>query len=480
MHSKTPIYSAIVEYSNKIKLRLHMPGHSGFGIFKDQFRDLARLDITEVPDIGDLHLPEGTTELARGLLADAFGSRQSLFLVNGATSGIHTLFLALNGRKPKVLIPRSMHRSFYTGLVLSGAKPVYITTLTHKDYAINLPAVERDIEKPLMNTPDIDAVFLTNPNYFGVCADITESVKLVRSLNKNALILVDEAHGGHFPFHSQYPKSALSSGADAAVNGLHKTLPVLNQGACLHVQKEDWFWERVFPAWSMLTTTSPSYPILASIDIARSFMMTQGSHLLDRAWELSREYIYKINQIPGITVFTKEDLANLDRHYSLDPLKLLISTNRLAINGENLAELLKREYSIQVEMCTPTSILAMMSMFHNQKDWRHLFTALQKIALKYQGRSLQPQSVPQPLGPQVLMTPREAYFAVKKEVDFTDCRGKIAGEAIIPYPPGIPCLLPGELISAEIYSYLKYIRKEKIALSGIKDKSLNKIKVIDY
>lgn len=481
MHFETPIYSALVEYSNNIKLRLHMPGHVGFGIMKEEFKDLADLDITEVPDIGDLHLPEGRIEAARKLLADAFNSKQSLFLVNGATSGIHTLFLALNSRNQKILIPRNMHRSIYTGLVLSGAKPVYISSPTYKEYSINLPFAEGDIEEILKNDRNIEAVFLTNPNYFGICADMTEAVNLIKRVNSSALVLVDEAHGGHFPFHNQYPKPALSSGADAVVNGLHKTLPVLNQGACLHIQNEDWFWQRVFPAWSMVTTSSPSYPIIASIDLARSFMVTKGHHYLERALELSQTYKFKINhQLKGIKVLTEQDLATSNGQYTLDPLKLLISINGLIINGESLAQILRHEYSIQVEMYTPQNVLAMMSIFHDQEDWHQLFKALQDIAFKYQGKDLKQQFLPQPPDPQVLMTPREAYYAAFREVEFKDCRGKIAGEAIVPYPPGIPCLLPGELISEEVFSYLNYIREERIPLSGIKDKSLKTMKIIEY
>lgn len=481
MHSRTPIYSALRKYCGDIDLRLHMPGHVGGRGFTDYaLQQIAAIDVTEVPGTGDLHLPEGIMEEARILLAQAFGAHQSLFLVNGASSGIHTLFMSLAGNQNKVIVPRNVHRSFYTGMVLSGVEPIYVPCQIGSELGLAMSVSSKDIMKRLAADPEIARVFITSPNYYGITCDVFQICHEVKSFNNNISVFVDEAHGGHFPFHDDYPLSALQSGADAVVNGLHKTLPVLNQGACLHVQDEQYFWDRVFAAWSMLTTSSPSYPILASIDLARSLMMTQGRSILEKALELSRQYKQKINEIRGLSVFAEEDLDNIPGAYQMDPLKILIGVKGLRITGYQLAQVLGQEYAIQVEMAAPDYILAMMSMFHGAVDWKLLYQALKETSEKYPGKEDNREDIPLPPEPQLSLTPRAAFFSNTAEVDFTSCRGKISAEIIAPYPPGVPCLLPGEVISDNVYQYLEYLKKHKTPLYGPSDSSLTRVKIIDY
>ncbi len=480
MHTRTPIYTSIRKYAGDVKLRSHMPGHAGEHGFTDHaFQQIAGIDVTEVPGTGDLHVPEGIIEEARVLLAKAFGARESLFLVNGASSGIHTLFMSLSGKQEKVLVPRNAHRSFFTGMVLSGVEPVYVPCQISSDYGLAISVRSIDIMELLAVNPDITTVFITSPNYYGITCDVAEICQKVKANNDNIAVFVDEAHGGHFPFHDNYPRSALLSGADAVVNGLHKTLPVLNQGACLNVQDEERFWKQIFPTWSMLTTSSPSYPILASIDLARSLMMTEGHSILEKALELSKKYRYKINEIKGLSVFAEEELSNVSGTAEIDPLKILISVRGTSITGDQLAQILRQEYSIQVEMAAPDYILAMMSMFHRAEDWELLYQGLKEIAGKYPGKKSKKKDIPVPPEPQLHLAPRTAFFSNTTEVEFSCCRGKISGEVIAPYPPGIACLLPGEIISDGMYEYLEYLRKQKTPLYGPNDSSLSRVKIIN-
>lgn len=454
-----------------------MPGHIGEkGFTVPELKCLAGIDLTEVPGIDDLHLPAGDIKEAKILLAQAYGARESFFLVNGATSGIHALFMSLGPPGSKVLLPRNSHRSFFGGMVLAGTSPVYIPCRIEPELGIALSVCYDDIENLLNFHQDSKAVFITSPSYFGTTCDIEKISIATRVID--TLLLVDEAHGGHFPFHSRYPRPALSSGADAVVNGLHKTLPVLNQGACLHAGSGFKNLERLASVCSLLTTTSPSFPILASIDLARELMVEQGEVLLERALMLSREYKRKIGDIEGLRCYDAEELRRVKGVKDVDPLKLLIAPNGLSVNGVELARLLRDAFKIQVEIEQDRYILAMMSMFHERDDWERLYLALKNIAATYSGQEKKREIIEAAPYPVMQLLPREAFYADSRRISFEDCRGLIAAEMVAVYPPGVPCLLPGELITPEIFSYLQYLKKTRARLQGPGDVSLNYIRVI--
>ena len=470
----TPIYSAIKKYVNQHNCRFHMPGHIGGQGLTAELQSFAQLDVTEVPAIDDLHMPQGAILEARKLLAKAYKATNSLFLVNGATSGIHTLFLSLNA-SAYVLIPRNAHRSFYGGLVLSGAWPVYYQPQIESNLNIALSVLPGEIEEQLKYFPQAEAIFVTNPTYYGTTSEIGAIAKLTSEGDQ--LLYVDEAHGGHFPFHSAFPKPSLDCGADAVVNGLHKNLPVLNQGAALHGGPKA-PWEKIEKGFSLITTTSPSFPILASLDLSRELMMNSGTSLLEKGLNLSKHYKIKINSIKGLKCLDKE-LLGFPGVKGLDPLKVLVSTEGLELNGYELAHLLRVEHNIQVELAEEKIILAMMSLFHRAEDWEKLYKALQSIASKYSSTCTRKKSVDLPPLPYVLLSPRQAYFAPKRRIKLGDCKDKIAGEMVAVYPPGIPCLLPGESISPTIFDYLQYLKRSKIPLQGVNDPELNYISIIE-
>jgi len=258
---------------------------------------------------------------------------------------------------------------------------------------------------------------------------------------------------------------------------LHKTLPVLTQGACLHIGKSCPSPDKFVQARSLLTTTSPSYLIMASIDIARDWMESHGRQALERALCLSHDYRHKINGIKGISCLSNELL--LPGVEAIDPLKVLISVDNLAEDGIAVAQRLSDEWNIEVEWKSRDIILAMMSIFHDKADWKRLYEALYQISQVVGYKSAPKRTVIPPLPfPQVQMSPREAHFASKTVVPLKDSVGKISGEMVVPYPPGIPCLLPGEKISAEIYMYLDELIKTGCHIQGL-EYNLDKIRIID-
>jgi lysine decarboxylase len=409
----TPIYSALKKYIGENNIRMHMPGHIGIGMTAEELKSVSLLDVTEVPGLDDLHLSREVIEDSRQLLARAFGAGESFFLVNGATSGIEALFMGLTSDQGKVLVPRNAHRSFFAGMVLSGAMPVYIPVQVEKELGITLAVKPQDVEDLISVNQDAEAVFVTSPSYYGTTCHIDEIAAIAKYFSK--VLAIDEAHGAHFPFNKLYPVPALQAGADAVVNGLHKTLPVLNQGACMHIANSLVNNQRIGAAYSLLTTTSPSYPIMASIDLARHFMEENGENLLGKAWQLSIEFREKINRIKGIKCYG-EELKSITGVQDIDYLKVLISVKGTGLTGYEAAALLRQDYQIQIELAETNIILAMVSMFHKREDWERLYTSLNDIAGRYSSSDRLGVIVEVPPYPQVVLSPRQAFLARKKRV----------------------------------------------------------------
>ncbi|HOB11852.1 MAG TPA: aminotransferase class I/II-fold pyridoxal phosphate-dependent enzyme [Syntrophomonadaceae bacterium] len=474
--SSTPIYSALNRYIQENILRLHMPGHAGIApALPHAWQNLALFDVTEIPGLDDLHLPIGIIEHAERLLAEAFGAQESFFLVNGATSGIHALFLSLPS-PAKVLIPRHAHRSFFGGLVLSGAHPVYLPAEIDNETGLSLATSVTAVED-LLARQEVQAVFLTSPTFYGTTSNIREIAAAAH--RRNIPVFIDEAHGAHFYFHPRYPDPALSSGADSVVHGMHKTLPVFNQGGALHLGHGFRFADRVKNAFSLLTTTSPSYPLLASMDLARHFMQQHGQELLDKGLQLAGEYRCKIDQLPGFSCPGRRLIKN--GVTGADPLKILVLTDKMNISGFEIGRILRQHYNIQVEIEGDHYILAMMSMFHQPSDWERFYRALQAIAKDQQShtansRYIRPVVPPAPL---VVKSPREAFQSASRRIPLAQARNRVSAEIVAAYPPGIPALLPGEMITGEIYDYLSYIRQIGVRVQGPLDHTLDTIAVLE-
>ena len=471
-----PIYESLLAYVKGNNLRLHMPGHGGVASFlAPEWQEIAKLDITEVAGIDDLHLPVGAINEAQKLWAAAVKAKTSLFLVNGASSGIQALFLSLAAKGKKVIIPRNAHRSFFAGLVLAGLYPVYVDVFLEPHTGIALGVTAEAVKLAIEANDDIAGLILTSPSYYGTTIDIAAIAELCKA--QEIPLYVDEAHGSHFPFHDAYPAPALRQGAAAVVNGLHKSLPVFNQGASLNIAATCIDAEAIRAAASLVTTTSPSFPLLASIDLARLLMVEQGHYLLEQSLHLSQEFKQKINAIKGLNSLEAE-FKSINGVKELDPLKVLVAVEGLSINGYDVANILRQEFNIQVELAEEAVILAMFSIFNDRLDWEKLYYALQQIAIRYNEGSINRQAVIIPPKPQVVLAPRPAYFSNKQAVKLEDSKGLIAGEMVAVYPPGIPCLLPGELITAEMLDYLLYLRGDNVRIQGVKDECLHNIEVI--
>jgi len=468
-----PIYESMRAYLKENTLRLHMPGHiGGRGIKSDLISGIGAIDFTEIAGLDDFHSSTEAIQESSRLIAEAYGAYESLFLVNGASSGIHSIFLGLLREGDKVLIPRNAHRSFFAALVISGCRPVYLPVQYDAYWGIPQAISWESIETMRAANPDLKAVFLCTPSYYGTCMDLTD---ISRLLDKHSIpLIIDEAHGSHFAFHPDYPPTALKQGAAAAINGLHKTLPVLNQGACLHLAKKCPHKDRIKMARSLLTTTSPSYPLLASMDLARALMQTEGTLLLDKALNLSQEYKFKLNQIKGISVLDYSRTG-----IEVDPLKVVILLNKLDIDGFSFEGILRERFKIQIEMAESHLILAMFSCFHEREEWERFYQAVNKICAQYYNPAKKLVPLPKAPPSKVVLSPRQAFNAADVRVRLEEAVGKVSAEMVVPYPPGIPCLLPGEEISPELYDYLCYLRSTGQHIQGPSDAELKYINIIE-
>lgn len=491
-----PIVEALLAYRDEGVVRLHMPGHKGRPLLA---RDLASLDATEVPGLDDLHDASGPIAEAQRLCADLYGARESFFLVGGSTAGIVALVLASSEPGRPVIVPRHAHRSLLTGLVLSGARPVWVEPLYDPlaDLVLGVPA-ER-YRQALANEPGATAVWAVSPTYHGVAPDLTGVAAATEA--RGLPLLVDEAHGAHFPFDGRLPRPALSQGAAAVVQSAHKSLTALTQSAWLHLGSNRIDRERLRAALRLVQTSSPSYVLMASLDLARRHLAQEGSRDLARAVDAAlalRSSLTGDAALPQPAVpAAAEGLA-----IQLDPTKLWLDVGPLGLTGPQADQDLRR-LGAQVEMAGPRHVLAMLTLADGDREARRLRSVLAelkeltKLASAANGRRaadaarssaadataqrsapglwLPGQSL---VRPPAELTPREALFRRHQTVSLEGAAGCVAAESIVPYPPGIPLVMPGERLTPDLIGWVRNAQAAGVRFQGAADPSLQFISVV--
>lgn len=459
-----------------------MPGHKGKvreGSPLNQL--LGKLpfqgDLTEVPGLDDLHDPQAAIREAEKLAAQIYGAKETFFLVNGATAGILAAFLALLQPGDKVILPRHVHKSVFNALVLSGAVPVYVSPSYHPELHIPLGVPKERWEAAWNNHPEARAVFFVHPTYEGIVSIDQELV--AQAKGRGLKVVVDEAHGGHFPFHPQLPHSSVALGADVVVHGSHKTIGSLTQSGMLHIGsnlKREPFQE----ALRLVQSTSPSYLLMASLDGAIDEMVRHGEQDLEELIKMATKLHHEIKDFKGFRSW-HEELYTYSEVMELDPTKIIIDGLKLGLTGYDLAKMLREEYTIQVEMASRSHILVLLGIGNSREEAEKLIQALAQIDNSFTGHG-QPLPIFQ-LGkeqiiPEVVVSPRDSWFAAKKSIPLKEAENSVCGELVVPYPPGIPLLCPGELISASMIQLLLHLREQDINWQGLADPGLNTIRVL--
>lgn len=459
-----------------------MPGHKGKVRAGSPLEQLLgegpfQADLTEVPGLDDLHHPEGPIREAERLAARVYGARETFFLINGATAGILAAFLALLQPGDRVILPRHGHKSVFNALVLSGAVPVYVAPTCHPVLGIPLGVPAHRWQEAWERHPDAKMVLFVHPTYEGVVSIDEELV--ARAKGRGLRVVVDEAHGGHFPFHPQLPPSSLALGADVVVQGSHKTIGSLTQSGMLHLGS-DLPRELFQEALGLVQSTSPSYLLLASLEGALAEMAARGREEWEEAIAAARRVHEEINASEGFRSW-QEELFNYNEVIGLDPTKIIIDGLKLGLTGYDLAKGLRKEYTIQVEMAGPSHILVLFGSGDRWEQGRRLVDALNRMAEAQTGRQ---ETSPLPgfgeemAVPEVVVSPRESWFAAKRRVPLEEAENAVCGELVVPYPPGIPLLCPGELITAPVLRLLRRWREQHRHWQGVSDATLNTILVL--
>ena len=486
---RMPFVEALESYKEQHFVPFHTPGHK-IGVeapqlLKDWMGTALPYDLGVMYALDDLHEPEGELKEAQDLTAELYGADCCWFSINGTTALIEAMIMGTVGPDETIIIPREAHRSVISGLVLSGAKPVYMDCQFDERWGIPLGVSLEDAVRTMEAHPEAKALLLVYPNYYGVGVDIVNIVK--EAHKRGLLVLVDEAHGPHLPFAESLPIGAIEAGADLVAQSTHKSVGSLTQTSWLLGQGERINKRRITQMHQMLQSTSPNYIFLASLDMARHQLATEGKALISRTVELSLYLRNELNKISGITTMEYTDIQ--DRVTNYDVTKVLIDAKELGLTGVEFERML-RAYSIEVELVQANHVLVLITIGDTKESVDALIKAVQAVsddvlceASRVAGtndeafQSLSKDSALLPM-PQVRVTPRNAMYAHREQVPLSEALHRIAGETIAYYPPGIPCVAVGEVISESVIQYIENRKALGYVPNGADDMTLGTIWVI--
>lgn len=468
---KTPILNQLNKIRKKEKVSFHMPGHKGKNTLINWADFIPYMDTTELPGLDNLHQPTGVIEESQRLASKTFGAKETIYSVNGTTTGIYIALAAVTNPKDTILIQRQSHKSIYNGAILNRLNIDYIYTNYNEKYHLYTGINPLDIELKLKENPNISAVVISHPNYFGLCSDIEKIADIVHKYDK--ILLVDEAHGSHFIFSDKLPISSLEAGADLCVQSTHKTLPSFTQTSMIHVGSHRVNIDKLRNMSSLYQTTSPSYMFMLSLELARAYMEEEGVNRLNRNIEKTNKLVEELKAIEGVYVFTgdEEDKTIKDK----DITKILFGVE--GMTGTDLAKVLMEDYGIFLEMSDYYYALALSSLMNDEEDFDNLKKAIIDIAENKLKKRLSPLSFNLPK-PKVNLPIYEAYYSPKDIVTLEEGIGRISSSFIIPYPPGVPLLCPGEIVTEELVKYIRFAKDIGIEIIGLIDYNKEKIEVI--
>ncbi|MBP1761746.1 MAG: arginine decarboxylase [Firmicutes bacterium] len=475
---RAPLLEALKGYVKDEVVPFHVPGHKqGRGIPELQKyigANILKMDVNGMKELDYIGNPAGVIAEAQQLCADAFGAEHAHFLVNGTSSGVQAMIISACNPGNEIIIPRNAHKSTIGSIILSGAIPVYVQPQINKKLGIATGVTPESIQKAIEEHPHAKAIFIINPSYYGIHSDLQTIVDL--SHQHNLSVLVDEAHGAHLYFHPDFALTAMEAGADMSAVSMHKTGGSMTQSSLLLHRGERISADRVRQVLQLSYTSSASYVLMLSIDLARKQLALQGRSLLQETLELSRWARRELNKIEGINAFGQE-LVGSPGCFAFDESKLSVHVRNLGYTGYQIERILRERHRIQIEFADIYNTLAIVSLGDRQEDLQKLVDAFQDIAAQRQSKDA-PQWVNIPFCPEMIVSPRDAFYSPKRCVPLDYSVGEISGEMIMAYPPGIPVICMGERITPDIIEYIQLLQAEGCELQGAADANVNKIKVL--
>lgn len=465
---KAPIYEALQEYKDKRIVSFDVPGHKQGKGNKDLTNFLGKwclsVDVNSMKPLDNLCHPVSVIKEAEELLADAFGASYAFLMVNGTSSSVQAMVMSVCKRGEKIIMPRNVHRSSINALIVCGAIPVYVDPGVNKELGIPLGMDVEDVKKAIEQNPDAKAVIVNNPTYYGVCSNLKEIIKIAH--NANMKVLVDEAHGTHFYFGEGLPQNAMSLGADMAAVSMHKSGGSLTQSSVLLLGKS------MNPGYvrqviNLTQTTSGSYLLMSSLDISRRNLALNGKDIFNKVKKLANYGRQEINKIGGLYAFGKE-LADRKAFYDFDSTKLSVHTRNIGLAGIEVYDILRDHYDIQIEFGDIGNILAYISVGDSVLEIERLISALFEIKRLYSKNSAGMLDH-EYITPVVHCAPQDAFYSEKRSVPLKEALNKVCAEFVMCYPPGIPILAPGELVTKDALDYIIYAKEKGCNLTGAED-----------
>ncbi|MBF1999454.1 MAG: aminotransferase class I/II-fold pyridoxal phosphate-dependent enzyme [Synechococcales cyanobacterium M58_A2018_015] len=478
--TQAPLLDTLRAVALRSRAAFHTPGHKQGQSAPVALRELLgaevfRADLPELPELDTLFAPEGVIQQAQELAAAAFGAEQTWFLANGSTCGIEAAVLATCNPGDKLILPRNAHQSAIAALILSGAVPIVVEPVYDATWDMAHGITPDALKTALSEHADAKAVLIVSPTYYGVGSDIATLARLTHE--HHLPLLVDEAHGSHFAFHPGFPESALAAGADLAVQSIHKTLSALTQAAMLHIQGSRINRQRLSKALQLVQSTSPSYLLLASLDAARQQMALAGQEYLSQTLALATYARHEIHQISGLALFELSNAGSATAGFTLDPTRLTLDFTQLGLTGFEADTILHQILNVTAELPCRTHLTFVLSLGNTAADIETLIQACRTLAARPLS-PLPPCPITPPPRPITALTPRDAFFAPAQAVPIAQAIGQVSAELICPYPPGIPLLFPGEVITAEAVAYLQQVRALGGNITGCADATLEFFRVI--
>lgn len=465
-----PLYDKLNTYKKDGVYPFHMPGHKRLMELGEVFS----MDITEIDGFDNLHHAQDVILEAERLMAKTFGAKESYFLVNGASCGLIASILAAVKDGEEIIISRNCHKSVFDGLILSGAVPHYIMPERVGNFPVMGAVSASQVEWAVKEYPKSKAVIVTSPTYEGVVSNIKEIADIVHA--GKMILIVDEAHGAHFKFDDIFPETALEMGADIVVQSLHKTLPSPTQTAVLHLGSGNTDGARLKKSLAMSQSSSPSYIFMGAMDKCREYIDREGKEAFEKYAANLLDLRQNITSLKNFCLMGS-DIVGKDGILDFDMGKLVLFSD--CCDLREVACCLRERYKIEVEMASPTHIIAMTSVCDSEDGFLRLKNALTEIdkTFAFEKKATRVEFVfPKPV---VSATPRQAFKADSKSVSIDRAVGKICGEFVVAYPPGIPLIVPGELISEEIALNLREYKNCNITVTGMEDYMLEKIVVLE-